>query len=176
MRNIVIFLLIIFTFTIGLHSQNDTLLYSVQQKHKFSSQQKEDTFSLTVNGKNIFDSYITFHITSWQGKVIYTDRFSVGDLMEFGSLETDKAYLRNSNDSIAIINSLNHFFDEEKFINPAIKDTADMNGNLEPREVWWPVWKDRSAIGFHYLLGAENGRTITYLKKKEKVITYFTCC
>jgi hypothetical protein len=145
-------------------------------EHFFSSQKQKDIFSLTVMGKNIFDSFVTFRITSSQGKIIYEDKFSMGDLMEFGSSETDKAYRRDSEDSLDIIYTLNHFFDEDMFSSPAIKDTTDMNANMEPREVWWPVYKDKTTIGFFYQLGAEDGRSITYLKKEKKVITYFTCC
>jgi hypothetical protein len=162
--------------TTGLSSQKDTLLYTQQKKHVFSSQKKKDTFSLSVTGKNIFDSFVTFRITSWQGKVIYEHRFSMGDFKEFGPSETDKAYRRDSDDSIRILRSLDHFFDEESFTNPAIKDTMDMDANMEPREIWLPVWQDKTAIGFHYLLGAEDGRSIVYSKKKNMVITYFTCC
>jgi hypothetical protein len=171
--NIIIVLSIISS--IGL-SQKSKQLFQLERKHKFSSTNNEDTFKITVKGENIFDSYITFTVVNWRGKEIYRHRFSMGDFCEFGPPESDKAYRRDSEDSTSIIEDLTQFFDEERFDEPAIKDTADMESNSIPREVWWEIWQDKTAIDFHYQLGAEDGRGIVYSKKRKKVIQYYACC
>ena len=99
----------------------------------------------------------------------------MGDLCEFGPPEADKAYRRDKNDSISIMFMLNHFFDEDRFRNPAIKDTVD-SGNMLPRKDWWDIWQDRGAIGFFYQVGAEGGHGIAFSKKKNRVVLFFACC
>jgi len=176
MRNIVLCSFLLCILSAGLYPQKATVLYSQKIKHIFSSQKKADAFSISAYGQNIFDSYVAFRIVRWDGKEIYKHRFSMGDLMEYGPPETDKAYRRDSKDSSSIIRHLSHFFDEDQFHNPAIADTIDMRGNMLPRDKWWNIWKDKTAIGFFYELGAEDMHGIVFSKRHKKVIQYYACC
>ena len=148
----------------------------VEKKHEFSSESTQDIFRLTVNGKNIFDAVVTFQILKANGQEIYNVCFTTGDLMEFGSPETDKGYKRSKEDSISIIAVLNQFFDERNFTKPAVQDTSEMKDNYSSFENWNLIREDSTTTGFIYQLGAEGGRKIAYSKKKNKVILYFTCC
>lgn len=141
-------------------------------QHAFSSQTNVDTFSLEVRGANLFDSFVQFRIVSWQGNVIYNQRFSMDDLMERGPRDR-----RSPEDSLVIIDALNHFHDEVHFSNPAMMDTLESNsGNLLPRDKWLEIWEDKTAIGFSYQLGAEDGRVIAYSKKSNRVVLFYRCC
>jgi hypothetical protein len=171
MRHFMIYLFALSLTTSGVVAQKSVPLYSLEKKHSFSSVSKEDIFKLTVVGKNIFDSFVTFQITDWSGRIIFQDRFSMNDLCERGDSDS-----RDKEAEQSIYDQLSYFFDEERFNNPAIKDTVEMQSNSFPREVWFDIWQDRSAIGFNYQLGAEDGRGIVYSKKKKKVIQYYACC
>jgi hypothetical protein len=152
------------------------ILYTFYAMHVFSSHSHEDQFELTVRGDNFFDSEVTFRIISWQHKEIYRHQFSMGELMEFGPIETDKAYRRDKDDSIMIRYQLSHFFDDDRFDSPAIRDTADMQPNLLPREDWWEIYEDQTSVGFYYQLGAEDGRGIAWSIHQKKVIHFYACC
>ena len=166
------------TVTIGWAQPASTskTFFKTEIKHEFSSVSSPDLFKLIVRGKNIFDAVVTFQILNANGKKIYDEHFTVGELMEFGSAETDKAYKRSKEDSVFIIGVLSQFFDERNFLRPAIKDSSEMKDNYSSFEDWNIIWQEKTPIGFSYQLGAEDGRCIAYSLKKKKVILYFTCC
>jgi hypothetical protein len=151
-------------------------IYEVQMEHAFSSPLVNDKFELTLWGENIFDGIITFKISDSNKNYLYFEQFTVGELMEFGPPETDLAYERSSDDSTFIILMMKQFFDERNFWYPAIADSSQMKDNYSDFETWNIIWQENAPIGFHYLLGAEDGRAIAYSIRQKKVIVYFTCC
>jgi hypothetical protein len=171
MKTIIIGILVIFSFGESL-AQRDGFSVVHRKSHTFSSIEHADTFILSAAGKNIFDSYITLRIVSWKGKEIYHDRFSMNDFMERGP--KDK---RSQEDSIEVIKKLSQFLNENNFDKASIIVNDALNqafGELSPG--WKEFQVDTLAIGFNYLLGAEDGRSIAFSKTKRKAIIYFRCC
>jgi hypothetical protein len=160
----------------GQQDKNIKTIFKVEKRHNFSLTTNKDLFKLTLKGENIFDGTVYFEIYASNGKKIYDEKFKVAAMMEFGTPGTDKAFKRSKEDSSAIIAVMNQFFDEQNFLKPAIKDSLEMKDNYSSFEKWDIIWQERTPIGFHYLLGAEDGRSIAYSTKKKKVILYFTCC
>ena len=152
------------------------LIYQVEKMHQFSSRTNNDRFTLSLHGPNIFDGVLTFKIVTEEGKEIYKDEFTTGEMMEFGPPETDIGYLRSKEDSLTITIIMNQFFDERSFTFPAVLDSSEMKDNYTAFDEWNLIYQDPDATGFHYLLGAEDGRSIAYSKKRKKVVVYFTCC
>jgi hypothetical protein len=151
-------------------------LFHKEIRHYFSSSKMEDTFILSVKGKNIFDSFVTFKILSRKGKVIYLHRFSMGDFRDYGFPPPQ----RDSTERASITDELNHFLDEAHFRIPAISDTSkysvNMKGYSVSRAEWLEISEDHNSIGFYYILGSEDGYSIAYSKKHNKVIIYYKCC
>jgi hypothetical protein len=73
-------------------------------------------------------------------------------------------------------NRVKEFFDEKNFNYPAIKQDEVFDEDYSDMEIWNDIKSDRTAIGFYYLIGEEDGRTIAYSKKTKKVVMYFNCC
>jgi hypothetical protein len=170
LRGLVPFVVVILPQT--LHGQSSGYSDVFEAKHAFSDQEHADTFSLSVSGANLFDADVTFQIITWRGEEIYSEKFSVNHLME-----RDARDPRTSKDSLHILNTLQHFFDNEKFSSPAIPDTSRYaEANLIPREQWIEIWRDATTIGFSFLLGAEDGRSISFSKTVKKVVQYWACC
>ena len=170
LRTIIISILLTFVISNDLYPQPEKILYSLQKKHPFSSSGQNDNFILTVRGKSLFTSTIYFEIRSSLGKVLYADQFSVDKFSEYGSTE------REPDDSAKVMLRLAHLFDNDKFDKPAIRDTSEMDNNMLPKNIWWDVWLDKTAISFNYLISTENNRGIVYSKVKRKVIQYYICC
>ncbi len=146
------------------------VLYSLQKRHSFSSSKHDDYFTITVKGKNFSSSDIYFTVVSQKGELLFADRFPMDQFKQFGSTE------RGGDDSAGVMNRLSHYFDEENFSMPAIRDTLEMENNSIPRDVWMEVLREKGTIGFHYVISTENGREITYSRKQRKVILYYKCC
>jgi hypothetical protein len=75
-----------------------------------------------------------------------------------------------------IRNRIKEFFEEKNFKYPAIKQDEVLDEDYSDKEIWNDIQSDRTAIGFFYLIGEEDGRTIAYSKKTKKVVMYFNCC
>lgn len=69
------------------------------------------------------------------------------------------------------------FFNEGNFEQPAIKNSDKFDKDYsEDREVWKEIKANPLLVGFTYLTGEENSRSITWSQKQHKVIIYFSCC
>jgi hypothetical protein len=144
----------------------------VESKHEFSSSLHEDKFSLQVTGSSIFDATVVFSIRSWMGKEIYSDTFTVDYMME-----RDPRDPKTPVDSLNILSHLRHFFDDENFSTPAIKDTTGYaEENMISQDTWLEIWPDKGSVGFWFQLGAEDGRAIAFSKKSRRVVQYYGCC
>lgn len=159
-------------FANGQHNNKD-YAKRITSRHYFSSLARQDTFTLNICGPNLFESTVLFQIISWKGSVIYRHQFTIGDLMERDYTKD----ARSKEDSSSIIKTLDHFFEESQF-HPAYTDLSDVTN-----EHYWGLgkeWKefrhDTTSIGFHYLLGAEDGRNIGFSKRRNKAVVYLKCC
>ena len=71
---------------------------------------------------------------------------------------------------------MQHFFDDENFLIPAIKAAEEFESQYSEKAYWESIKNDPKAIGFYYLIGEEDGRSIAYSKELKKVVMYFNCC
>jgi hypothetical protein len=150
---------------------NDKLLHEIKTFHNFSSRIEKDTFILKLTGQNIIDGMITFEIVQSSSKIIYKSEFKAVELIGYDYSE-EKRFSKKE----YILKRMNEFFNETNFTYPAISKNEKYDSDYSDKKNWEEIKADSSAIGFTFLLGEENSKSIAYSKKIKKVIEYFHCC
>ncbi|HEY0895805.1 MAG TPA: hypothetical protein VGE15_04585 [Sphingobacteriaceae bacterium] len=157
--------------------QAPAALFTLEKLHTFSEKGVQDTFQLTVSGKDFMNARVTFRIVSG-GRVIYQDAFDSQYLIDFG-IEEKADSSGNLNDSIRaayIEDRLRHFFDEENFRTPAIRADAVFEEHHTSRELFGELKARPDAVSFYYLLGKEDGRYIAWSERLREVRMFYNCC
>ena len=153
---------------------DSSLLLLKERRRPFSSLDSKDLFQLKVEGNKILSAVVIFKIFNSVGDKVYEDRFNAFDLVNREELE-----LQNPSEderSAYIKKRIEHFFDEDNFLTPAIDPKAEYIENIESKAVWDSLRKDKVSIGFEYKLGIKDLKKISYSKKLKKVVVYFNCC
>lgn len=156
-------------------NSNLLLPKEVSTKHIFSDPSKEDIFRLRIDGNNPNDAMVHFTIENEKGELIYAEDFKVGLLFD-ESMLPENTTLSDSLKIVALKEEINKFFKDENFSTPAIANDSDFRQEYSDKAIWNDIKKDKSAVGFYYLLGGQNGRSIAWSKTKGKVVVYFNCC
>lgn len=152
---------------------NDSILIEQRAIHNFSNADKKDEFYVCIKGKSIVEGKVIFTIINHDKITILREEFPSYLLMNYGfegDLKSEKdreKYMRYR---------INEFFEEKNFKYPAIKQDEIFDEDYSDKEIWNDIQSDGTAIGFFYLIGEEDGRTIAYSKKTKKVVMYFNCC
>ncbi len=157
--------------------QASSALFTLEKLHTFSEKGVQDTFQLTLSGKDYMNARVIFRIISG-GRVIYEDAFDSQYLIDYGI--DDKAdssgRLNDSIRSAYIGDRLRHFFDEKNFRTPAIRPDAVFEDQYVSRELFEELKARPDAVSFHYLLGKEDGRYIAWSENHRKVRLFYNCC
>jgi hypothetical protein len=148
------------------------ILHKVEKEHYFSSAESKDTFQILLTGDSIIDGEVVFRILSTAGDTIFTESFPSNYLIGYESIEEDTAEKKEE----YILQRMSGFFDEKNFSQPAIGENESCDADYSDCKIWDVIRKDRTAIGFHYLVGEEKGCKIAYSKILKRVVTYFCCC
>ncbi len=151
--------------------------YLIENKvlHAFSDPLKKDEFRIVITGKSLLKGKVLFTITSPEGKTLLKEEFEANFLLNYDF--TGNIHSKKETDAF-ITKRINEFFSEDRFSVPAIKEDEifeDQSYYID-RETWDEVKANKQAIGFYYLLGAEDGRHIAFSKKKGKVVMVYNCC
>ncbi|NDK57309.1 hypothetical protein [Pontibacter fetidus] len=142
------------------------------KQHPFSDPASNDIFTVTLAGDSVLTADVTFEIKNSEGQLLHFETFKADFLLNYGVPENaTKAQME-----AFILNRIDTFFADDNFKSPAI--TADMtyDTNFGDKAIWDDIKGDKTAIGFYYLLGKEDGRWIAYSKSQKKVVLYFNCC
>ncbi len=140
--------------------------------HKFSSIDQVDTFKIYILGDSLLKSTVYFEIINSFGEKIYSQKFESYLLLNY-DISSETTYVAKE---MFIKDRIANFFSEDKFTFPAIGDKETFDSNYSSKLIWDDIRSDNKAIGFHYLIGEEDGRSIAYSKKQKKVVLYFNCC
>lgn len=151
----------------------DSLLIEKRIMHEFSQCGKKDEFYVCIKGKSVSEGKVIFKIKSYRGVEILKEEFPSYLLMDYGFVgdQNSKADREDYMKKRII-----EFFYEKKFSTPAIKLGENFDKAFSNKEIWDDIKSDQTAIGFHYLIGEEDGRSIAFSKKIGKVVMYFNCC
>lgn len=159
----------------GKKESKSEFLVENTQHHAFSNPEKKDVFFIGIKGKNLLNGKVVFTITSAEGKQLLKEEFGADYLFGYdftGDFKSQK-------DTDAFIKKrIQSFFSEDKFSVPAIEDDVvfeDQSYYID-QQTWDEIKSNKQAIGFHYLLGSEDGRHIAYSKKKKKAVMFYNCC
>lgn len=150
----------------------ESILYRKDILHHFSSTVDKDSFKIFLTGKSIQDGQIKFQIIKKDGLKILDETFSVTAFLDYGLKEN----ANNKEREEYIKDKLDKFFNEDNFHQPAIAANDSFDEDYTKKEIWDDIISDRTAIGFYYLIGEEDGRHIAYSKKLGKVVLYYNCC
>ena len=153
-------------------SDTETILISNTELHPFSDPIKQDTFRIKLVGDSLHIAIATLEIVGHDGRILYTESFTANYLLNYDTPLNPTPGQRDE----FILNRIDTFFDAENFKMPAI--TADMtfDPNYSDQQIWDDIKSDDASIGFHYLLGKEDGRWLAYSKSQQEVVLYFNCC
>jgi len=158
---------------IGSFVRYDSLIHEIKFYHKFSSNEKKDLFTISLKGKNILTGYVTISITRYDGELIFIEEnpatYLIGYHFDGDATQDEKEKY--------IIERMNEFFKEDNFSIPTIDKNdsydEDYNGNIDE---WNGLKNSKFSVGFDFLIGEENYRSIAWLESKNKLITYYSCC
>lgn len=149
-------------------------LLVISKHHEFSTPGQKDLFQLEVKGSDLLHAEVFFTITSSGNRSIYNISFHSIDLI---NPDLPAGIDAPKKDQIAFIeNRIRTFFDETNFRIPAIAANQEFDEEYSDKQIWDEIKNDKTAIGFYYLLGEEDGRQIAYSKRQKKVVLYFNCC
>lgn len=150
----------------------DTVLYKSESLHYFSSTTDKDSFKITVTGQTIKSGQFRFQIITKDGQSILDESYETTMLLDYGL----KANPTDSEIDEYIKKRIDKFFNANNFHQPAIAKTDTFDEDYGEKEIWDDIIADQTSIGFHYLIGEEDGRQIAYSKKKGKIVLYYNCC
>lgn len=152
----------------------DSLIIENKISHEFSQTNKNDEFYICIKGTSILTGKVIFTITNSDRIEIYKVEFPSIELINPDLSLGIKAPIKDQ--KLFIKNRIIEFFDKKNFISPAINKDVIFDEDYSHKESWFDIKSDKTAIGFHYLVGEEDGRSIAYSKKTKKVVLYFNCC
>jgi hypothetical protein len=143
--------------------------------HAFSDPSKKDEFRIAISGKSLLKGKVLFTITNSEGKNLLREEFDANYLLGYDF--TGNINSKKETDAF-IQKRIREFFSEDRFSTPAIEEDEvfeDQSYYID-KETWEEVKANKQAIGFYYLLGAEDGRHIAFSSKKGKVVMVYNCC
>ncbi len=144
-------------------------------KFHFSDSTTEDIFKLVADGFDPLRSNITLTISNSKGELLYSESFKSDQLIDDKIFDMTQNPTEEDKKKYAV-RKMKTFFESNSFSQPAIPDEDEFTDEYSDRAIWDDIKSDKSAVGFYYLLGAVNGKSIAYSKKQKKVVVYFTCC
>lgn len=163
--------------------QGSGILHENVKYHPFSDPNQNDRFELVMDGDSILNSSIHFRIISYTGDTLFQEDYTYEVFIPF------KYQIQTNEDRRkSIMNRFNNFFDDERFISPAIPENKEFEdyinsppgfrteSDYDDLDLWKDIKSDRTAIGFSFTLYLEFGRTIAYSKSKNEVVVYSSCC
>jgi predicted DNA binding CopG/RHH family protein len=148
------------------------VLFTHSVSHAFSKHNKMDVFKISLTGDSILTGNIRFEIISYKNKKIYNVTFPSIQLLNYDIAPTASDREKEQ----FIKQRMKEFFSEENFKKPAIDPDHKFDNEYSDEESWVAIKEDPTAIGFYYLVGEEDGRSIAWSKKLGKVVLYYTCC
>jgi len=151
--------------------KNNILLVNNTQR-TFSNPNTKDIFSIKITGPSLLKGQMIFQITDSNGNVILKEEYPSNYLIGYEFDDDDPIEKKEEH----IKKRVAEFFKDDNFFTPAIEKDLKYDEDYSDLKVWNDIKSDSTAIGFYYLIGAENGSKIAYSKKEKKVVMYFNCC
>jgi hypothetical protein len=145
-----------------------TILRTVNAQHTFSSTKGKDTFVLQLRGPKIATSQAYFMIVSSTGDTLRKEVMPATALINDRELDDPQAATVRDKE-IAILQAMNSFFRDDRFVQPAVPRAATQPENVDAQS-WTSVKEDSRAVGFDYPSADGRERRLAYSKKLGRAV------
>ncbi|WP_188813902.1 hypothetical protein [Hymenobacter cavernae] len=157
-----------YTPTPGNRITERSVLNKVNAQHYFTSIKAKDQFVLLLQGSKIVNAQARFIILTSTGDTIRKETIPAAALLKASDLDDPQAATVRDKE-IAILKTMNTFFREDHFTQPAIPRAAVQPANVDA-QAWSAVRADTKAIGFDYIAAGGKERRIAYAKTLRKAV------
>lgn len=145
-----------------------TVLRTVNAAHSFSNARAKDKFVLQLRGTKIATSQAYFIILGPTGDTLRKEMMPATALIDERNLDDPQAATVRDKE-IAILQGMNSFFSEDRFVQPAVTRTATQPENVDV-QTWTSVKEDARAVGFDYPSAGGRERRLAYSKKLGRAV------
>ena len=145
-----------------------TVLRTVNAAHNFSTTKSKDNFILQLRGPKIATSQAYFIIVSTTGDTLRKEMLPATALINERDLDDPQAATVRDKE-IAILQGMNSFFRDDRFVQPAVPRTATQPENVDA-QTWTSVKDDARAVGFDYPSADGRERRLAYSKKLGRAV------
>ena len=145
-----------------------TVLRTVNASRNFSSPKAKDTFVLQLRGPQIATSRAHFIILNSVGDTLRQEVMPATGLIRDQDL-TDPQSATMRDKEIAILQSMNNFFRDDRFVQPAVPKAAVQPDNVDVQS-WSSVKADTRAVGFDYPSADGRERRLAYSKVLKRAV------
>ena len=145
-----------------------TVLRTVNSSHNFSSLKAKDTFVLQLRGPKIASSRAYFIILNSAGDTLRQEVMPATALIRDQDM-TDPQTATVRDKEIAILQGMNSFFRDDRFVQPAVPKAAVQPENVDAQS-WPSVKADTRAIGFDYPSADGRERRLAYSKTLKRAV------
>ncbi|WP_157541723.1 hypothetical protein [Hymenobacter aerophilus] len=145
-----------------------TVLRTVNASHNFSSPKAKDTFILQLRGPKIATSQAHFIILNSAGDTLRQEVMPATALIRDQDVaDPQTSTVRDK--EIAILQGMNSFFRDDRFVQPAVPKAAVQPENVDAQS-WSSVKADTRAIGFDYPSADGRERRVAYSKALKRAV------
>ncbi|UYZ64236.1 hypothetical protein [Hymenobacter weizhouensis] len=145
-----------------------TVLRTVNATHAFSNPRTKDRFVLQLRGPKIATSQAHFFIISSTGDTLRKEAMPAIALINERDLDDPRAATVRDKE-IAILQGMNNFFREERFVQPAVPRSAVQPENVDAQS-WTSVKEDNRAVGFDYPAADGRERRLAFSRKLGRAV------
>ncbi|MFD2787494.1 hypothetical protein [Hymenobacter rubripertinctus] len=145
-----------------------TVLRTVNATHTFSSPKSKDTFVLQLRGPKISTSQAHFIIISSSGDTLRNESMPATALIRNQDIADPQATTTRDKE-IAILQGMNSFFRDDRFVQPAVPKAAIQPENVDSQS-WKTVKSDNRAVGFDYPSADGRERRLAYSKEMSRAV------
>lgn len=145
-----------------------TVLRTVNATHTFSNPRSKDNFVLQLRGPKIASSQAYFMIISSTGDTLRKEIIPATALINERDLADPQAATVRDKE-IAILQGMNSFFRDDRFVQPAVPRTATQPENVDAQS-WSSVKEDTRAVGFDYPSAGGRERRVAFSKKLGRAV------
>ncbi|TGD80493.1 hypothetical protein [Hymenobacter wooponensis] len=145
-----------------------SVLRTVNAAHYFSNTKTKDSFILQLRGTKIATAQANFIILSSKGDTLRKEIMPASALINERDLADPQAATTRDKE-IAILQGMNSFFRDDRFVQPAIPKTSVQPENVDVQS-WSSVKEDARAVGFDYVGSGGRERRLAYSKKLSRAV------
>jgi hypothetical protein len=145
-----------------------SVLRTVNASHYFSNTKTKDNFILQLRGTKIATAQANFIILSSKGDTLRKEVLPASALINERDLADPQAATTRDKE-IAILQGMNSFFRDDRFVQPAIPKASVQPQNVDVMS-WSSVKEDNKAVGFDYIGAGGRERRLAYSKKLSKAV------